>query len=60
MLLDSQRHQIKYCFDSAKVESRSNIFTAGTMTDKCEEKNCNYGVEITSQIKEIVKGFILK
>lgn len=56
MLFDSQRHQIKYYFDSAKVVSRSYIFIAGTLTDKYKGKNSNYRVEMTSEIKQIVKG----
>jgi len=60
MLFDGQRHQIKYCFDSAKVVSRSYIFFAGTLTDKYEGENSNYRVEMTSEIKQIVKGFAFK
>lgn len=60
MLFDGQRHQIKYYFDSAKVVSRSHIFIAGTLTDKYEAENSNYRVEMTSEIKQIVKGFAFK
>lgn len=60
MLFDGQRRQIKYYFDSAKVVSRSYIFIAGTLTDKYEEENSNYRVEMTSEIRQIVKGFAFK
>lgn len=55
MLFDGQRHEIKYYFDSAKVVSRSYIFISGSLTDKYAGAGSNYRVEMTSEIKQIVK-----